>query len=130
VHDAVVPRSRVPEALAAIEIVAAKYELPVATYLHAGDGNLHPNVLFDASDPAEEERAMKAGEEILYLCLEMGGALSGEHGIGLEKRSYMDAVLTPEDQAAMQRVGAAFDPEGRFNPGKIFADEPANGASS
>ena len=128
VHDAVVPRSRVPEALEAIEKVATKYEMPVATYLHAGDGNLHPNVLFDATDPEEEDRAMTAGEEILHVCLDMGGALSGEHGIGLEKRSYMDSVLTPADQAAMQRVGAAFDPEGRFNPGKIFAGPHRDGA--
>ena len=120
VHDAVVPRSRLPDALEAIEVVAAKHQMLVATYLHAGDGNLHPNVLFDAADPAEFERAMQAGSEILHFCLDLGGVLSGEHGIGLEKRGYMDAVLAPADQAAMRSVGAAFDPQDRLNPGKIF----------
>ncbi|MDP6348594.1 MAG: FAD-linked oxidase C-terminal domain-containing protein [Chloroflexota bacterium] len=124
VHDAVVPRSRLPDALEAIEVVAAKHQMLVATYLHAGDGNLHPNVLFDAADPAEFERAMQAGSEILHFCLDLGGVLSGEHGIGLEKRGYMDAVLAPADQAAMRSVGAAFDPQDRLNPGKIFADPP------
>ena len=124
VHDAVVPRSRVPEALEAIEAVARKHRMPVATYLHAGDGNLHPNVLFDATDPAEFDRAMQAGQNILQMCLDLGGTLSGEHGIGLEKRDYMDAVLAPRDQAAMLNVGAAFDPENRLNPGKIFPDRP------
>ncbi len=125
VHDAVVPRSRLPDALEAIEAVAEKHQMPVATYLHAGDGNLHPNVLFDATDPEEFEQAMQAGSEILHLCLDLGGVLSGEHGIGLEKRAYIDAMLAPADQAAMRRVGAAFDPQERLNPGKIFPDPPS-----
>ena len=121
VHDAVVPRSKVPEALEAIQQVANKYKIPVATYLHAGDGNIHPNVLFDASNSEEEDRAMSAGHEILQICLKMGGVLSGEHGIGLEKRAFMDESLTPEDQAAMQVLETVFDPKRLLNPGKIFA---------
>lgn len=121
VHDAVVPRSKVPEALEAIQQVANKYKMPVATYLHAGDGNIHPNVLFDASNSEEEDRAMSAGHEILQICLKLGGVLSGEHGIGLEKRAFMDESLTPEDQAAMQVLETVFDPKRLLNPGKIFA---------
>lgn len=121
VHDAVVPRSKVPEALEAIQQVANKYKMPVATYLHAGDGNIHPNVLFDASNSEEEDRAMSTGHEILQICLKLGGVLSGEHGIGLEKRAFMDESLTPEDQAAMQVLETVFDPKRLLNPGKIFA---------
>ena len=95
--------------------------MPVATYLHAGDGNIHPNVLFDASNSEEEDRAMSAGHEILQICLKLGGVLSGEHGIGLEKRAFMDESLTPEDQAAMQVLETVFDPKRLLNPGKIFA---------
>ena len=122
VHDGVVPRTKIADALDAIGRVAAKYGLPVATYLHAGDGNIHPNVLFDASDRDEALRAEKAGEEILRTCVDLGGALSGEHGIGIEKQNFLGWSYSKEDQARMLDVKAAFDPSGALNPGKVFPE--------
>lgn len=120
VHDGVVPRSQIPRAMARIEEIAAAYRVPIATYLHAGDGNLHPNVLFDERVPGEAERAALAGAAILEVCVELGGALSGEHGIGLEKQRFLPWVLEPADLAAQQGVKRAFDAAGVLNPGKIF----------
>jgi glycolate oxidase len=120
VHDGVVPRSRIPDVIDLIQQVSAEYQLPVATYLHAGDGNLHPNVLFDARRPGEADRAKAAGEAILRACVQLGGALSGEHGIGLEKQAYMGWQLAGADLAAQARVKLAWDPAERMNPSKIF----------
>ena len=120
VHDGVVPRSKVPALMARIEAVAAEFEVPIATYLHAGDGNVHPNVLFDARRPAEAQRAAAAGEAILRACLELGGVLSGEHGIGTEKQAYMAWALTTTDLRAQAHVKLAFDPDERLNPHKLF----------
>ena len=120
VHDGVVPRSKVPALMARIEAVAAEFEVPIATYLHAGDGNVHPNVLFDARRPAEAQRAAAAGEAILRACLELGGVLSGEHGIGTEKQAYMSWALTTTDLRAQAHVKLAFDPDERLNPHKLF----------
>lgn len=120
VHDGVVPRTQIANALDAAVAAGKKYGLTVATYLHAGDGNIHPNVLFDASDSAEAERAALAGEEILRACVDLGGALSGEHGIGVEKQDFIEWTYSIEDQSAMRRVKSAFDPNGLLNPGKVL----------
>ncbi len=118
--DGTIPRTKLPEALARIGDISDEYRLPIANLLHAGDGNLHPSVLFDERDPDELDRAMAAGGEILKLCVDSGGVLSGEHGIGLEKREYMPLMFDDDDLNAMARLGPAFGSEGMLNPGKIF----------
>jgi glycolate oxidase subunit GlcD len=120
-YDAVVPRSKIPEALEKIQAIADKHQLLQAGMAHAADGNLHPNFLYDPDkDPTVVERIFKASHEIMQLCIDLGGTLSGEHGIGLEKREYMDYLWSPEDMAAMQQVRNAFDPEHIANPDKLF----------
>jgi glycolate oxidase len=121
-HDGVVPRSRLPQVLSAVGEIGEHYKLPVANVFHAGDGNLHPNILFDLRDPDVLPQVESAGEEMLHAVVELGGALSGEHGIGLEKSAYMPWVFSAEDLDAMQRVKRAFDVDGLLNPGKIFPD--------
>jgi glycolate dehydrogenase FAD-linked subunit len=121
-HDGVVPRSRLPQILSAVAEIGDHYELPVANVFHAGDGNLHPNILFDLRDGGVWPQVEAAGEEMLRAVVEMGGALSGEHGIGLEKSAFMPWIFGPDDLDAMQRVKTALDPSGLLNPGKIFPD--------
>jgi glycolate oxidase len=121
-HDGVVPRSRLPQVLSAVGEIGLHYKLPVANVFHAGDGNLHPNILFDIRDHGVLHQVEQAGEEMLQAVVELGGTLSGEHGIGLEKSAYMPWIFTPDDLDAMKRVKSAFDPEGILNPGKIFPD--------
>jgi glycolate oxidase len=121
-HDGVVPRTRLPETLRRVGEIAAHYDLPVANVLHAGDGNLHPNILFDLRERGVMERVESAGEEMLRAVVEMGGTLSGEHGIGIEKRAFMPWIFGPDDLDAMHRVKDVFDPDGVLNPGKIFPD--------
>lgn len=118
-HDAVVPRSKVPAVLREVTAIAARYGLITANMFHIGDGNLHPILLFDAREE-KIERVMEASAEILKVAIEAGGALSGEHGIGLEKNHFMFWVYEPEDLEAMQRARDAFDPERIMNPGKVF----------
>jgi len=120
VHDITVPRHALPAVLVQVEAIGRKYGLRMATYLHAGDGNLHPNILFDAREPGVFDRVLAAGEEILGLAVEAGGTLSGEHGIGLEKRDYLGLVFAEADLEAMRKVKRAFDPAGRFNPDKAL----------
>jgi glycolate oxidase subunit GlcD len=120
VHDAVVPRRRLPEVLEAVCAIGDRHGLRLANVFHAGDGNLHPNICFDRRDPDELGRVLKAGEEILRLCVEAGGVITGEHGIGREKRDYMGLLFDEEDLDAMRRLREAFDPEGVCNPGKIL----------
>jgi glycolate oxidase subunit GlcD len=120
VHDAVVPRARLPEILAAVCAIGDRYGLRLSNVFHAGDGNLHPNISFDRRDPGELERVLAAGAEILRACVEAGGVISGEHGIGSEKREFMGLVFSHADLDAMRRLRAAFDPDGVCNPGKIF----------
>ena len=118
-HDAVVPRSKMPEVLREVNAIAERYGYIIANMFHIGDGNLHPVLLFDArTQPVD--RVMKASAEILKVALDAGGALSGEHGIGLEKNHFMFWVFGPEDLDAQRRARDAFDPEGTMNPGKIF----------
>jgi glycolate oxidase subunit GlcD len=120
VHDAVVPRARLPEILERICEIADRYDLKLSNVFHAGDGNLHPNISFDRRDEEELRRVLAAGEEILRACVDAGGVLSGEHGIGTEKREYMPLVFGDEDLDAMLRLRHAFDPDRVCNPGKIF----------
>jgi glycolate oxidase len=120
VQDGVVPRGRLPEIMARIAEIAERYQLLIANVFHAGDGNLHPNILFDMRKPGELDRVIEAGSEILKTCVEMGGSITGEHGIGLEKKAYIGLLFNEEDLDAMARVRRAFDPAGRFNPAKLF----------
>jgi glycolate oxidase len=121
-HDGVVPRSRLPQVLSAVGEIGEHYKLPVANVFHAGDGNLHPNIMFDIREPGIMHQVEGAGEEMLRAVVELGGALSGEHGIGLEKSAFMPWIFSPDDLEAMQRVKGVFDPDGILNPGKIFPD--------
>jgi glycolate oxidase len=121
-HDGVVPRSRLPQILSAVGEIGQHYKLPVANVFHAGDGNLHPNLLFDLRDKGVLEQVESAGEEMLRAVVEMGGTLSGEHGIGLEKNAFMPWIYSEQDLDAMRRVKAALDPRGLLNPGKVFPD--------
>ena len=119
-HDAVVPRTRLVEVLRAVEDIAAAHQLTIMNVLHAGDGNLHPLIAFDAREPGVWARVERAGEEILAACVAAGGVLSGEHGIGLEKRDAMPQVFGPDDLDAQARLRDAFDPSGRANPAKVL----------
>jgi len=120
VHDAVVPRPRLPEVLATICAIGDRYGLRLSNVFHAGDGNLHPNISFDRRDPDELRRVLAAGQEILRTCVEAGGVISGEHGIGTEKQDFMPLLFGPADLDAMRRLRDAFDPDHVCNPGKIF----------
>jgi len=120
VMDGVVPRTRLPETLARVVRICEERGLRVANVFHAGDGNLHPNVLFDPDNPAEVSAALEASFEILRTCVALGGSLSGEHGIGNEKREMMGLVFTPDDLEIMRAVKAALDPGEGLNPDKIF----------
>ncbi len=118
VQDGVIPRTRLPEVLRAIEDIAVRHRVRIANVFHAGDGNLHPLVLF--AESSELERAHEAGREILTACVEAGGSITGEHGVGMEKNCYMPLQFAPADLAAMRRLKGTFDPAGLANPGKIF----------
>jgi glycolate oxidase subunit GlcD len=119
IQDAVVPRSRLPEVLDAAYAIAAKYQLRIANVFHAGDGNLHPLICFDARFPDEVRRVKEAGRELMEVCVSAGGTITGEHGVGLDKRELLPLVFSDDDLNAMLRVRAAFDPNGICNPGKI-----------
>ncbi len=121
-HDGVVPRSRLPQVLSAVGEIGEHYQLPVANVFHAGDGNLHPNILFDLRESGIMHQVEGAGEEMLRAVVELGGALSGEHGIGLEKSAFMPWVFSPDDLDSMHRVKDVLDQDGILNPGKIFPD--------
>ena len=118
--DGTIPRAKLPLVLARMKHMAAKYDLRVANVFHAGDGNLHPLILYDANKPGELERAEDFGADILRLCVEVGGVLTGEHGVGIEKRDLMPAMFSEIDLNAQQRVKCAFDAKGLLNPGKVF----------
>jgi glycolate oxidase len=121
-QDGVVPRTRVPDILRHIAAAAERHRLRIANVFHAGDGNIHPIILFDERDRDEVARVLAAGREILEACVALGGSLTGEHGIGVEKMAQMPLLFGPEDLAAMVRLRAVFDPERRANPHKIFPD--------
>jgi glycolate oxidase len=119
-HDCVVPRTKLTEVLAGVYRISENHGLAVLNVFHAGDGNLHPLLAFDRSVPGTLEKVLAASEEIVRLCVDAGGVLSGEHGIGLEKRDFMPLVFSPDDLAAQACVRAAFDPETRMNPQKVL----------
>jgi glycolate oxidase len=118
--DGTIPRARLAAVLARIRTLSKQYGLAVANVFHAGDGNLHPLILYDANKPDEAERAESFGADILKLCVEAGGVLTGEHGVGVEKRDLMGTMFDESDLAHQQRVKCAFDPDGLLNPGKVF----------
>jgi glycolate oxidase len=103
-----------------IRATSAKYNLRIPNVFHAGDGNIHPLVLYDERDPAQVLKAVEAGNAILEKCVELGGSVTGEHGIGVEKIDFMAKQFAPPDLAAMQMLRQVFDPEGRCNPHKMF----------
>lgn len=118
--DGTIPRRRLPEVLKRINELSEHYGLRVANVFHAGDGNLHPLILYDANIPGELEKTEEFGAEILKLCVEVGGVLTGEHGVGVEKRDLMGVMFTEDDLKQQQRVKCAFDADGLLNPGKMF----------
>ena len=120
VCDGTVPRTALPLVLKKVAEVGEKYDLKIPNVFHAGDGNLHPLILFDWRDAEQKARVMKAGMEILELCVQLGGTISGEHGVGLEKMDAMHLILSPDDIQAQLKVKRAFDPADLANPGKIF----------
>jgi glycolate oxidase len=118
--DGTIPRARLAEVLNRTRALSEQYGLAVANVFHAGDGNLHPLILYDANSPDEVERAEAFGTDILKLCVEVGGVLTGEHGVGVEKRDLMGTMFDETDLAHQQRLKCVFDPDGLLNPGKVF----------
>ena len=118
--DGTSPRGKLAFVLNRMREMSAEYGLGVANVFHAGDGNLHPLILYDANKPGELERAEAFGADILRLCVEVGGVLTGEHGVGVEKRDLMPTMFSEDDLNQQQRVKCAFDPEQILNPGKVF----------
>jgi len=125
VQDGVVPRSRLGEALRRIQHMGEAANIRVANVFHAGDGNLHPLILFDNAEVGAHQRAEELAGEILRMCIEMGGSLTGEHGVGMEKREFLPEMFAPDDIAMMKAVRAAFDPHMIANPGKMFPGKEA-----
>lgn len=121
-HDTVVPRTRLVEAMRQVYEIGQRYGITMMNVFHAGDGNLHPLMAFDASEPGELDKVKAAADELVELCVEKGGVLSGEHGIGIEKRHLMPLLFTEVDLDAQARVKEVFDPGGVFNPGKVLPE--------
>ena len=119
VQDAVIPRTRLSEILAAIHAISEKYDVLVCNVFHAGDGNLHPNIAYSADDPDESERVHKAMTEIMRACIDVGGSITGEHGVGLDKMGYMESIFSGPSLNAMCELRGVFDPDHRSNPGKV-----------
>ncbi len=120
VQDGVVPRSKLPEIMRRIAEISKRYNLRIANVFHAGDGNLHPNILFDMRIPGELDRVIEAGAATLRACTELGGSITGEHGVGIEKKAYIGLLFSEQDLEAMSRIRKVFDPDNRFNPAKLF----------
>jgi glycolate oxidase len=119
-HDGVVPRSRLPDIMQRITAISVKHQLAIGNVFHAGDGNIHPIVLYDERDPSQVDRAIAAGRDILIACLELGGSLTGEHGIGVEKINEMPLLFSPDDLLVMSELRRVFDPDERSNPNKVI----------
>jgi glycolate oxidase len=120
VQDGVIPRTRLPEMLEFIGAVEQKYDLRIGNIFHAGDGNLHPLIMYDERDHQQTARVIKAAQEIITRCVEMGGSITGEHGVGLEKSDLMPLIFSDADLDMMGRIKELFNPRGRFNPGKVL----------
>jgi glycolate oxidase len=118
--DGTIPRKRLSEVLERMADLSRQYGLGVANVFHAGDGNLHPLILYDANQAGQLEKAEAFGADILKMCVEVGGVLTGEHGVGVEKRDLMPTMFSEVDLAHQQRIKCAFDPELKLNPGKVF----------
>ncbi len=125
VQDGVVPRTRLGEALVRIEEISRRHGLRVANVFHAGDGNLHPLILFDGRVPGEHERAEEIAGEILRMCIAFGGSITGEHGVGMEKRAFLGEMLGDDVMACMKRLRHIVDPHEIANRGKVFAEGTA-----
>jgi FAD/FMN-containing dehydrogenase len=119
VQDAVVPRTQLPNVMATIDTIAGKYGLRVCNVFHAGDGNLHPNIPYNGNDPEERQRVHSAMREIMEACIAVGGTVTGEHGIGLDKLGYMQLIFSEDSLNRMCRLRDAFDPQRLANPGKV-----------
>jgi len=119
VQDAVVPRTRLPDILGEIRRIAERHRVRVCNVFHAGDGNLHPNIPYDAADPDETARVHAAMREIMGACVAAGGTITGEHGVGLDKLEYMDSIFSADSLGAMCALRDVFDPARRANPGKV-----------
>lgn len=119
-QDGVVPRTKLPHILRVIQQIGSKYQLRIANVFHAGDGNIHPILLFDERDAGQVQRVLKASHEILEECIQCGGSVTGEHGIGVEKIDFMPRLFTPDDLAMMLRLRSAFNPDGQCSPHKMF----------
>jgi glycolate oxidase subunit GlcD len=126
VCDATVPRTQLPKALSEVKRISEKYRLPIGNVFHAGDGNLHPLIMFDDRDADELARVHKAGSEIMKVCIDLGGTISGEHGIGSQKLSEMPLVFKKGDIGMMRGIKKAIDPKGLCNPGKVIPKEEAS----
>jgi glycolate oxidase len=120
VQDGVIPRTKIPQTLRHIAEVAQKYSLTIGNIFHAGDGNLHPLILFDPRDEEQTRRTLAAGKEILQYCVELGGSITGEHGVGMEKNEQMPMLFSENDLEVMERLRNAFNPDGLLNPEKIL----------
>jgi glycolate oxidase len=120
VQDGVIPRTRLPEVLRRIDTLASEYGLQVANVFHAGDGNLHPLVCYDAAQPGEPEKAEELAGLIIRACVDAGGSITGEHGVGIDKKAHMPAMFSEADLEAFHRLRCAFDPHGLANPGKVM----------
>jgi glycolate oxidase len=120
VQDGVIPRTRLPEMLEHIAEVGSKYGLVIGNIFHAGDGNLHPLLMFDNRDPEQSRRVLKAAEEILSKCAQMGGSITGEHGVGIEKNEMMPLIFSGDDLEMMRKLKSVFNPSGMLNPGKVL----------
>ena len=118
--DGTIPRKHLAHVLNAIDNMSKDYGLPVCNVFHVGDGNLHPLILYDANNADEMERAEKCGAEVLELCVKAGGCLTGEHGVGVEKRELMLSQFTPTDLEYQMRIKTIFDPDWLLNPAKVF----------
>jgi glycolate oxidase len=126
-QDAVVPRSKLPQIMRELGAISARHRLRIANVFHAGDGNLHPLICYDERRPGELERAIQANEELLHACIALGGSVTGEHGVGLDKAKNLALQYADADLAAMARLRQVFDPDGIMNPGKLIPSRPACG---
>jgi glycolate oxidase len=120
VQDGVVPRTKLPDTMRKIQEIGRRHGVAIYNIFHAGDGNLHPLILFDGRIPGEYQKVSKVGAEILHYCIEVGGTITGEHGVGIEKRGLMAAMFNDDDLDMMRRIKDVFNPQGNFNPMKLL----------